>query len=120
MSFHTVRGLVPSSAIRAGRTPVATLLGNGLNVVKDYKGEIDVEYVGAEIDRDHDGDDDDDNDDFDTKSSDVHGVDLTFDGKYTPGRSNYIVHAIDEVMVPSSVAGSLRRINGFGRKLRLL
>jgi hypothetical protein len=107
---------VPSSAIKAGRTPVATLLGsggNGLTVVKDKRGEVEVEYVGVDADRD-------DDDEPETKSSDVEGVDLTFDGKYTPGKSTYIVHAIDEVLIPQSAVASLKKLGGAGRKLRLL
>ena len=54
-------------------------------------------------------------------TSDVVGADLTFDGPFAASKRAYVVHAIDDVMVPDAAAEagirSLRAAARAGRRL---
>lgn len=43
---------------------------------------------------------------------------LTFEGPFVAGTSTYIIHPVDEVMVPSSLAGKLHLVQAGNKKVR--
>jgi hypothetical protein len=45
-----------------------------------------------------------------TDTADVVATNLTFDGPFVPGKSTYVIHAIDEVMIPASAAAAARAL----------
>ncbi|KAI8468079.1 MAG: hypothetical protein J3K34DRAFT_523205 [Monoraphidium minutum] len=96
---HVVPGRVlPASSFKEGDSEFPTLLpGAPLKVTKDDD-EYDVSYKGSDIDEKDDGG---------WEDEDIKAVDLTFEGPYRAGASSYVVHAVEETLVPRSARAAL-------------
>ncbi|KAI8465296.1 MAG: hypothetical protein J3K34DRAFT_525465 [Monoraphidium minutum] len=112
LNYHIVpKTVLTAAAIKPGRTPLTTAMGAPLELSKRGS-SVDVLHNGEDVDGDVDGPWDD---------ADVEAADLTFDGAFKAG-GKFVVHAVDEVMVPRSLLAPLRQIrarNTAGRRLLL-
>lgn len=103
LSYHAVKGVVTAANVKSGAVP--TLAGVSITLDKDAKGGVDIEYADVgDIDSDAEEADKDG-----TSNADVVAADLTLEGKFAKGGA-YVVHAIDEVMVPPSAVAALKKI----------
>jgi hypothetical protein len=128
LSFHLVKGVVPAAKVTDGAV-LATL--SPKDSLKVYRKGKDIELLRPEVALTElevnvpDAPDADDADDAaeekerpGKKDHDAHGhpdgmeadavvaADLTFEGPFVPGKSTYIVHAIEDVMIPPSAAAA--------------
>lgn len=131
LGYHIVKGVVPADKVTNGAVlttlaPKGTLKvyrkGKVLELVRPETNLVEEATVvvpePADDGKDNDKDDADDAPGHKDVDHDAHGhpegteadsivaTDLTFEGPYVPGKSTYIVHAIDEVMVPPSAVAA--------------
>lgn len=114
---HVVPGAVlPTSSFKPGHSTLKTAAASStdedssITVRRLASGFLDVLY-DSNLDL---------NGDFDDMVEDdgLSMANLTFEGPYVDGSSNYVIHPVDQVMIPGSAVGKLLAIQAANKKVR--
>lgn len=122
LSYHVTKGILPAAGLKDGQA-LTTLLAEKKPTLTVHKDKGTVELVHPEVEFEEAGDDhaghahaEEDEDEHEghgheegTHADSVVAADLTFEGAYAAGKSKYIVHAIDHVMVPEAALPGLKK-----------
>jgi hypothetical protein len=102
MSFHVSKHVTPSAALADGGA-VHTLLDGAeeLKVVRPDEETLELQHPLLDVEFGEDPDPD--------HTDAVDATDLTFEGRYTPGASSYVVHALGAVMLPVSAGDTIKK-----------
>ncbi|KAI8475469.1 MAG: hypothetical protein J3K34DRAFT_456224 [Monoraphidium minutum] len=103
LDAHVVPGkLLDSAALKAKPAGLETAAGTKITVESAHAKKVVIKDNGVDVDGDHGNDKD--------LRQDVHGFDLTFVGPFVKGQSEYVVQAVDEVIVPRAALAELQSI----------
>ena len=122
LSYHVAKGILPAGSLKDGQA-ITTLLNEkkptSLTIHKE-NGVVELVHPDGEFEEaggDHGGHmHDEEADEHEshgheegTHADELVAADLTFEGVYTSGKSKYIVHAIDHVMIPEAALSGLKK-----------
>ncbi|KAI8463112.1 MAG: hypothetical protein J3K34DRAFT_496873 [Monoraphidium minutum] len=111
LSHHVVpKSVLATAAFKAGRRTLTSAAGAPISVLKRANGGLEVVPNGIDVDDDGDTSTEPEDEEVDTETAD-----LTFEGAFKAG-GKYIIHAVDDVMVPPALAAPLRAIRAKNMK----